>query len=85
VLGVYNLIVFASYHLKRRLATFSYTPAYLRDENSVPYHKSVQVVANLTFKDASHSRDEDPYQTLIELCLRDCVKQKKKPKFDWAA
>jgi predicted DNA binding CopG/RHH family protein len=26
-----------------------------------------------------------PYQTLIDLYLRDCVKNKKKPKFDWAA
>ena len=26
-----------------------------------------------------------PYQTLIDLYLLDCVKQKKKPKFDWAA
>ena len=26
-----------------------------------------------------------PYQTLIDLYLRDCVKNKKKPKFNWAA
>ncbi|MBI3605602.1 MAG: BrnA antitoxin family protein [Nitrospirae bacterium] len=26
-----------------------------------------------------------PYQTLIDLYLRDCVKSKKKPKFEWAA
>ncbi len=26
-----------------------------------------------------------PYQTLIDLYLLDCVKSKKKPKFDWAA
>ncbi len=26
-----------------------------------------------------------PYQTLIDLYLRDCVRNKKKPKFDWAA
>ncbi len=26
-----------------------------------------------------------PYQTLIHLYLLDCVKQKKKPKFDWVA
>lgn len=26
-----------------------------------------------------------PYQTLIHLYLLDCVKNKKKPKFDWAA
>ena len=26
-----------------------------------------------------------PYQTLIDLYLLDCVKHKKKPKFDWAA
>ena len=26
-----------------------------------------------------------PYQTLINLYLLDCVKSKKKPKFDWAA
>jgi predicted DNA binding CopG/RHH family protein len=26
-----------------------------------------------------------PYQTLIQLYLLDCVKNKKKPKFDWAA
>ena len=26
-----------------------------------------------------------PYQSLIDLYLRDCVKNKKKPKFDWAA
>ena len=26
-----------------------------------------------------------PYQTLIDLYLLDCVKQKRKPKFDWAA
>ncbi len=26
-----------------------------------------------------------PYQTLIDLYLLDCVKQKKKPKFGWAA
>lgn len=26
-----------------------------------------------------------PYQTLIDLYLRDCVKNKKKPKFDWAS
>jgi predicted DNA binding CopG/RHH family protein len=25
------------------------------------------------------------YQTLIDLYLRDCVKSKKKPKFEWAA
>lgn len=24
-----------------------------------------------------------PYQSLIDLYLRDCVKQKRKPKFDW--
>ncbi|HPI41193.1 MAG TPA: BrnA antitoxin family protein [Pseudobdellovibrionaceae bacterium] len=26
-----------------------------------------------------------PYQTLIDLYLRDCMKNKKKPNFDWAA
>ena len=26
-----------------------------------------------------------PYQTLIDLYLRDCVKSKKRPKFEWAA
>jgi predicted DNA binding CopG/RHH family protein len=26
-----------------------------------------------------------PYQTLIDLYLRDCVRSKKKPKFGWAA
>jgi len=26
-----------------------------------------------------------PYQTLIDLYLLDCVKSKKKPKFNWAA
>ncbi len=26
-----------------------------------------------------------PYQSLIDLYLRDCVKNKKKPKFNWAA
>ena len=26
-----------------------------------------------------------PYQTLINLYLLDCVRSKKKPKFDWAA
>ena len=26
-----------------------------------------------------------PYQTLINLYLLDCVKSKKKPKFEWAA
>ena len=26
-----------------------------------------------------------PYQTLIDLYLRDCVKKKRRPKFDWAA
>lgn len=26
-----------------------------------------------------------PYQTLIDLYLRECVKLKKKPKLDWAA
>ncbi len=26
-----------------------------------------------------------PYQTLIDLYLQDCVRNKKKPKFDWAA
>jgi predicted DNA binding CopG/RHH family protein len=26
-----------------------------------------------------------PYQTLIDLYLLDCVKNTKKPKFDWAA
>lgn len=26
-----------------------------------------------------------PYQTLIDLYLLDCVKNKRKPKFDWAA
>jgi predicted DNA binding CopG/RHH family protein len=26
-----------------------------------------------------------PYQTLIDLYLLDCVKNKKKPKFDWAS
>lgn len=26
-----------------------------------------------------------PYQTLIDLYLRDCVKNKKKPKLNWAA
>ena len=26
-----------------------------------------------------------PYQTLIDLYLLDCVKQKRKPRFDWAA
>jgi predicted DNA binding CopG/RHH family protein len=26
-----------------------------------------------------------PYQTLIDLYLRDCVKSKRKIKFDWAA
>ena len=26
-----------------------------------------------------------PYQTLIDLYLRDCVKSHKKPKFEWAA
>jgi predicted DNA binding CopG/RHH family protein len=26
-----------------------------------------------------------PYQTLIDLYLQDCVKNKKKPNFDWAA
>lgn len=26
-----------------------------------------------------------PYQTLIDLYLRDCVKNKKRPKFDWAS
>ena len=26
-----------------------------------------------------------PYQTLIDLYLLDCVKHKRKPKFDWAA
>ncbi len=26
-----------------------------------------------------------PYQTLIDLYLKDCVKNKKKPKLDWAA
>ena len=26
-----------------------------------------------------------PYQTLIDLYLSDCVKNKKKPKFEWAA
>ena len=26
-----------------------------------------------------------PYQTLIDLYLRDCVKNKKRPKFEWAA
>ncbi len=26
-----------------------------------------------------------PYQTLIDLYLKDCVRTKKKPKFDWAA
>ena len=26
-----------------------------------------------------------PYQILIDLYLRDCVKSKKKPKFEWAA
>jgi predicted DNA binding CopG/RHH family protein len=36
------------------------------------------------FKDLSEKHGI-PYQTLIDLYLRDCVKQKKKPKFDWAA
>ena len=26
-----------------------------------------------------------PYQTLIDLYLRDCVKNKKRPKLDWAS
>lgn len=26
-----------------------------------------------------------PYQTLIDLYLLDCVKQRRKPKFNWAA
>lgn len=26
-----------------------------------------------------------PYQTLIDLYLRDCVKNKKRPNFDWVA
>ncbi|MHB8482046.1 MAG: antitoxin [Nitrospiria bacterium] len=26
-----------------------------------------------------------PYQNLIDLYLRDCVKSKKRPKFEWAA
>jgi predicted DNA binding CopG/RHH family protein len=36
------------------------------------------------FKDLA-DKHNIPYQTLIDLYLRDCVKNKKKPKFDWAA
>jgi predicted DNA binding CopG/RHH family protein len=36
------------------------------------------------FKKLSHN-SAVPYQTLIDLYLLDCVKQKKRPKFDWAA
>ena len=36
------------------------------------------------FKNLSESAGL-PYQTLIDLYLRDCVKSKRKIKFDWAA
>lgn len=36
------------------------------------------------FKDLSENCGL-PYQTLIDLYLRDCVKSKRKIKFDWAA
>ena len=36
------------------------------------------------FKKLSHESGI-PYQTLIDLYLLDCVKQKKRPKFAWAA
>jgi predicted DNA binding CopG/RHH family protein len=36
------------------------------------------------FKNLSESTGL-PYQTLIDLYLRDCVKTKRKIKFDWAA
>lgn len=36
------------------------------------------------FKDLSEKHGI-PFQTLIDMYLKDCVRSKKKPKFDWAA
>ena len=55
-----------------------------------PYASKMAVGINLStevidyFKGLSKESGV-PYQTLIDLYLRDCVKNKKKPKFDWAA
>ncbi len=37
------------------------------------------------FKKLSETNGGLPYQTLIDLYLLDCVRNKKKPTFDWAA
>ena len=55
---------------------------YASKKKAVGINLSAEVIDY--FKDLSKDSGI-PYQTLIDLYLRDCVKNKKKPKFDWAA
>ena len=55
---------------------------YATKKKAVGINLSAEVIDY--FKDLS-KESGIPYQTLIDLYLRDCVKNKKKPKLNWAA
>ncbi|MBI3352370.1 MAG: BrnA antitoxin family protein [Nitrospirae bacterium] len=73
--------MFVSFQPEKRLKRAKKNP-YASRKKAVGINLSTEVIDY--FKGLS-KESGIPYQTLIDLYLRDCVKSKKKPKFEWAA